>query len=126
MRKSNSLSIALALLVASVCILVCAPLLSLAHSPFGSITIVNNSSREIRHVYLSAPDNNNWGADQLVHSVIPGNGGSFTISSVSCGAAGIKVIAEDEDGCFLYQVVSCSGNATWTITNSTTRDCGNQ
>jgi hypothetical protein len=125
LRKSSPLSTALAALAIFVGMMVCAPLLSNAHAPSTSITIVNNSSREIRHVYLSPPDQNNWGADQLVNSVIPANGGSFTLANVSCGQSGIKVIAEDQEGCFIYQVVTCSDNVTWTITNSTTRDCGN-
>jgi hypothetical protein len=100
--------------------------LSKANAPATTaITIVNNSSREIRHVYLSAPDQNNWGSDQLVNSVIAPNGGSFTISDTSCGGASIKVIAEDQEGCFSYQVVSCSETSSWTITNDTARDCGN-
>jgi hypothetical protein len=121
MHKFTSL-VALAICVG---IMVCAPLMSAAPMPSTSITIVNNSSREVRHVYLSAPDQNNWGSDQLVNSVIPANGGSFTISNVSCSGSTIKVIAEDQDGCFSYQVVSCSEGATWTITNDTARDCGN-
>ena len=55
--------------------------------------------------------------DQLGNSVISANGGSVTISNVSCGGASIKVIAEDQEGCFTYQVVTCSESATWTITN---------
>jgi hypothetical protein len=100
LRKSSPLSTSLLLLAVFVGIMVCAPLLSTAHEPTTAITIVNNSSREIRHVYLSAPDSNNWGSDQLVNSSIPPNGGSFTISNVSCSGANIKVIAEDRDGCF--------------------------
>jgi len=125
LRKSSTLFTSLVALAICVGIMVCAPLLSTAHVPTTSITIVNNSGREIRHVYLSPPDQNNWGSDQLVNSVIPPNGGSFTLGNVSCGGSSIKVIAEDQDGCFAYQVVSCSEAATWTITNDTTRDCGN-
>jgi hypothetical protein len=121
MHKFTSL-VALAICVG---IMVCAPLLSSAHVPTTSITIANNSGREIRHVYLSPPDQNDWGSDQLGTSVISANGGSVTISNVSCGGASIKVIAEDQEGCFSYQVVSCSEGATWTITNDTARDCGN-
>src|ERR1043165_6935607 len=124
LRKSSPLSTSLLLLAVFAGVMVCAPLLSTAHVATTAITIVNNSSREIRHVYLSAPDSNNWGSDQLVNSSIPPNGGSFTLSNVSCGGASIKVVAEDNDGCFSYAVVSCSDSATWTITNSTTRDCG--
>jgi hypothetical protein len=126
LRKSSPLSTSLLLLAVLAGIMVCAPLLSAAHAPATTaITIVNNSSREIRHVYLSAPDSNNWGSDQLGNSVIAANGGSVTLSNVSCGGASIKVVAEDQDGCFSYQIVNCSDNATWTITSSTTRDCGN-
>lgn len=125
LRKSNTLFTSLVALAICVGIMVCGPLLSQAHVSTSSITIVNNSGREIRHVYLSAPDSNNWGSDQLVNSVIAPNGGSFTISNVSCGGSSIKVVAEDHEGCFSYEIVSCSDNATWTITSSTTRDCGN-
>ena len=125
LQKSSTLFTSLVALAICVGIMVCAPLLSNAHvSATTSITIVNNSGREIRHVYLSAPDQNNWGSDQLVNSVISPNGGSFTIGNVSCSGS-IKVIAEDQEGCFSYQVVSCSEGATWTITNDTARDCGN-
>lgn len=126
LRKSNTLFTSLVALAVCAGIMVCAPLLSTAaHVPTTSITITNNSGREIRHVYLSAPDQNNWGSDQLGTLVISANGGSVTISNVSCGGASIKVIAEDQEGCFSYQVVSCSEGATWTITNDTARDCGN-
>ena len=125
LRKSSPLFTALAVLGMFIGMMVCGPLLSRASGPTTAITIVNNSSREIRHVYLSAPDQNNWGSDQLVSSVIAPNGGSFTISDANCGGASIKVIAEDQEGCFMYQVVACSGSVSWTITNDTARDCGN-
>src|SRR5215216_4207299 len=122
LRKSSTLFTSLVALAICVGIMVCAPLLSMAHVPAtSSITIVNNSGREIRHVYLSPPDQNNWGSDQLVNSVIAPNGGSFTISNVSCGGSSIKVIAEDQDGCFLYQVVTCSESVSWTIASGATR-----
>ena len=125
LRKSNPLFISLLALGVFVGVTVCGPLVSTAHAPTSAITIVNNSSHEIRHVFLSAPDTNNWGPDQLGHSVIAANGGSVTISNESCSGSTIKVIAEDEQGCFFYQVVACSDSVTWTITNDSTRDCGN-
>jgi hypothetical protein len=120
LRPSTSL-VVLGVLVG---MMVGGPLLSNAYSPTTAIQIVNNSSHEIRHVFLSPPDQNNWGPDQLGSSVIAANGGSVTINA-SCSGSSIKVIAEDQDGCFSYQVVTCSEGASWTITNSTTRDCGN-
>ena len=97
-------------------------LLSSAHAPTAAITIVNNSNREIRAVYLS-PDQNNWGPDQLGSSVIAAGGGSVTINASCTGST--KVIAEDHEGCFFYTTVSCEGNSTWTITNASAPDCGN-
>jgi hypothetical protein len=102
----------------------CLPLLLNAHTAATSITIANNSSREIRHVYLSAANGDNWGPDQL-NGAIAAGGGSLTLANVSCTGAGVKVIAEDQNGCFLYQVVTCDDNATWTITNDSVPDCGN-
>lgn len=104
--------------------LACVPLLSSAHTAATRITIANNSSLAIRHVYLSATNQDNWGTDQLTGAIPPG-GGSFTLDNVSCSGAGVKVIAEDQNGCFLYQVVSCNENVTWTITNDAVPDCGN-
>ena len=124
LRKSSPLFMSLVALAICVGIMVYAPSLSNARVASTSIAITNNSGREIRHVYLSAPDQNNWGSDQLSGSVISPNGGSFTVSA-NCDGASIKVIAEDAEGCFSYQVVSCSEGASWTITNDTARDCGN-
>jgi len=123
MRKSNPLTTSLAVLGVFVVLLVCAPLLSRAHAPATSVTIVNNSSREIRHVYLSPPDQNNWGPDQLGSSVIAAGGGSVTINANCSGS--VKVIAEDHEGCFFYTTASCEDDSTWTITNDTVPDCGN-
>lgn len=94
-------------------------------APSSSITIVNNSSNAIRHVYLSPVDNDNWGPDQLNDSATIASGASFTINDVSCGQGSIKVIAEDQNGCFLYNTTDCTANSTWTIASNATPDCGN-
>lgn len=107
-------------------ILATVPLLLGAHpSPTTAITVVNDSSREIRHLYLSPTNQDNWGPDQLNGSMIGSGGGSYTLSNVECNQSDIKVITEDHNGCFLYKVVSCGQSATWTITNDATPDCGN-
>jgi len=99
------------------------PLFSRTMPPAATVTINNNSGGELRHVYLSPVDNDNWGGDQLDGSVI-NNGASYTLNNISCDGAQIKVIAEDQNGCFFYQTVSCGQSSTWSITSSSQADCG--
>jgi len=103
--------------------LVSLPLLSSAHPAATSVNIVNNSSREIRNVYISHVNADDWSGNQLDSTTIaPGQ--SFNLASVACDQQQVKVIAEDGDGCFLSTTVSCGDSSTWTITNDTPRDCG--
>ena len=109
-------------MIAALCALT-TPLLSRAQSQTVSITVVNNSTREIRHVYLSHVNADDWSGDQLsAASIQPGQ--SYALQNVSCDQGQIKVIGEDKDGCFVSGVVSCGSDATWTITNDTPADCG--
>jgi hypothetical protein len=97
--------------------------LSSARTATTSVNIVNNSNKEIRNVYLSHVGADDWGGNQLGDSVIsPGQ--SFTLSNVACDQQQVKIIGEDQDGCFSSTVVNCGDSATWTITNDTARDCG--
>ena len=113
-----------------ICVTLCAialvPMVSGARSTTAStsVTIVNNSSREVRNVYLSHVNADDWSGNQLSEgtSIAPGN--SVTLSNLACDQQQVKVIGEDQDGCFLSTVVSCGDSATWTVTNDTARDCG--
>ena len=101
--------------------------LSSARTPMTTtaVNIVNNSNREIRNVYLSHVNANDWTGNQLNDGATIAPGQSYNLSNAACDQQQVKVIAEDQDGCFLSTVVSCGGSATWTITNDTARDCGN-
>lgn len=98
------------------------PLRSSGSSTSTSVTIVNNSNGEIRNVYLSHVGANDWGSNQLTSGALA-SGQSATLD-VACDASQMKVIGEDQDGCFLTTTVSCGQNSTWTITNDSARDCG--
>lgn len=101
--------------------------LSIARTPATttSVNIVNNSTHEIRNIYLSHVDADDWGANQLSEGSTIAPGQSANLASLACDAQQVKVIAEDGDGCFLSMVAACGSDATWTITNDTARDCGN-
>ena len=100
------------------------PLLSRAQ-PSTSVNIVNNSSHEIRHVYLSHVNADDWSPNQLSDDTVISHGQSFTLGNLACDQQQVRVIAEDQDGCFLSAVVNCGENAAWTVTDETARDCGN-
>ena len=114
----------LALLVALLCGFMAAPSLSRS-KPQATITVTNNSSREVDHLYTSPTDRKEWSADQLPEGSRVQTGASFTLTNVICERDQIKVIAEDKDGCFMYVLISCQEPSTWTISNTTPRDCGN-
>jgi hypothetical protein len=111
----------LAMLAAVLCLMGAVPLLSGAQTQ-ATLKIVNNSSWEIRHLYLSPVDNDDWGSDQL-NSVIISPGESATIN-IPSDQSQIKVISEDADGCFLYNTVGTTGASVWTITSDATPNCG--
>lgn len=123
MRNSHTMRnlCRLVILCAALGTLAALPLLSSARSS-NSINIVNNSNRVIRYVYLSHVNVDDWSGDQLGGNAI--SPGQSSTVSFSCDQQQIKVIGEDQDGCFLSTVVACGGNATWTITNDTAADCG--
>jgi hypothetical protein len=125
MKNSDSMRNPRSLIIICVALLTLAalPLVSRAQ-PSTSVNIVNNSSRVIRNVYLSHVNVDDWGGDQLSEGQTIGPGQSFNLSNVACDQQQIKVIGEDQDGCFLSTVVNCGDSATWTITNDTARDCG--
>jgi hypothetical protein len=109
-----------------VCVALCAcaalPLLSSARSS-SSTNIVNNSSRRIVHLYLSHVNADDWSGDQLGGAIID-HGQSFNFSNYACDQQQIRLIGEDQDGCFLSTTVACGSSDIWTITNDTVADCG--
>jgi hypothetical protein len=121
-HKLGGLIIILVVLLA----LAAVPLLSSARSRTvaTSVNIVNNSNWEIRHVYLQPTDSDLWSGDNL-GGVVIAPGGSYTLSNAACDGQSTKVITEDKDGCFLSHTVTCGSDATWTITNDASPDCGN-
>jgi len=111
------------LIIICVALIAAVPLFSIARTMSTSVNIVNNSGREIRNVYSSHVDADDWSADLLGDATIA-TGQSRAVNNLACDAQQVKVIAEDQDGCFLSVVVGCGESATWTISSDTARDCG--
>lgn len=121
-RKSRRLIIVCVALLAFASV----PLLSRARTSTvmaTSVNITNNSNRVIRSVYLSHANADDWSGNQLANGATIGPGQSSTLSNIACDQQQVKIIAEDQDGCFLSTVVACGESSTWTITNNTAADC---
>jgi hypothetical protein len=99
------------------------PFLSRARTVSTSVNIVNNSGRGILNVYSSHINADDWGSNLLGEATIAA-GQSYNLTNVTCDQQQVKIIAEDQDGCFLTTVVNCGEAMTWTITSNTARDCG--
>lgn len=121
--SSSKTRFRLLILVAVVGVLGSLATLSNASPSQLTVTVVNNSDREVRYLYLSPADNDNWGTDQLNDSSI-GSGATRTLN-VSWDQSTVKLVAEDVDGCFMYLTVEATGSPVWTITGDTARNCGN-
>jgi hypothetical protein len=104
-------------------VLAALPLLSGARSAT-SVNIVNNSSRAISHVYTSHVDADDWTGNLLGDESGIGAGQSYQLTNIACDQQQVKVIGEDQDGCFVSIAVACGESSTWTITNNTPKDCG--
>jgi hypothetical protein len=120
LNRRNSLRVAL---LAGVLCSMGTVLLYAAPAQNVTLTVVNNSTKEIRYLYLSPADNDNWGSDQLNDSAI-GAGATRTLN-ISWDQAAVKLVGEDSDGCFLSATVNVSSNIEWTITNDLPLNCGN-
>lgn len=115
-------SVRLALMVTLICSMGTV-LLYAAPAQSVTLTVVNNSPRDIRYLYLSPTDNDNWGADQLNESVI--SPGATRTLSITWEQAAVKLVGEDQDGCFLSTTKSVTSNIEWTIASDAPRNCGN-
>ena len=125
MKNSHSKHSLYRLAILSLSLFALAALSSARTPTTTSVNIVNNSNREVRNVYLSHVNADDWTGNQLSNGQVIAPGQSYNLSNVACDQQQVKVIGEDQDGCFLSTVVSCGDSATWTITNDAVRDCGN-
>jgi hypothetical protein len=92
-----------------------------ATAPTVTISVVNNSAKEIRHLFLASAGTDNWGDDQISFAITTGTSRDI---NADWSEPTVKVIAEDEDGCFLTTTLDAGTSANWTITTSTPRNCG--
>jgi len=115
------LSARVLMVVVVLCLVAAVTPLSRAAAPL-TIRVVNNSAFEITRLYLAPANSDDWGADQL-GGVAISPGVTRTIN-VSWDQSSIKLVGEDQEGCFTTTTASASGELEWTITADSPRNCG--
>ena len=80
-----------------------------------SIRIKNNSRWDIRRIYMSNAETNNWGPDQLGDDVLR-TGGTFTLSNIRPAEYDIMFVDQDNDKCVLRNVPIFE-NKDWAISS---------
>ena len=115
-------SLRLALLAVVLCSMGTVLLLHAAPAQSVTLTVVNNSGKDIRYLYLSPAENDNWGADQLNNSAI--SAGASRTLNITWGQSSIKLVGEDPDGCFLSTTLTVASSIEWTVSSDAPRNCG--
>lgn len=92
------------------------------HAEESTLEIVNGTSWDIHHLFLSPVDDDAWGPDQLGDKVL-GSGESFRLRGIPCDTFDIKIIDEDGDECVVVEVDLCAEDAVWELTDDDLLDC---
>ena len=114
MKNLTKLSLALAL--------VCALTSPAFAGRKASVKIINQSSWEIHHIFLSSSEDGEWGEDQLEDDIL-GKGDSLTLTNISCDLYDIQVVDEDGDECVIEEVDLCGDASYWKITDKDLLAC---
>ena len=114
-------TLAKAALAATVLLVLAIP--ALAAPKKVSVKVINASSWDVHHMFLSPASEEHWGPDQLGNNIIATGGGSFTLNGIPCDTYDIKVVDEDGDECVIAEVDLCNQNAYWKITDDDLLEC---
>lgn len=87
-----------------------------------TVRILNKTSWDIHHFFMSPSDVAEWGPDQLGDHVLA-SGSSFTLTDIDCDLWDIRLVDEDGDECIVEQVALCDEDAVWKITDDDLLEC---
>jgi hypothetical protein len=88
------------------------------------ISMVNESVWDIKAIYISEIDKNNWQENLLSDGVLSAGGGA-TIVKADCGTYDLKVIDTDNHTCTIRKVDLCKSDKNITITDQSIGNCLN-
>jgi hypothetical protein len=92
-------------------------------APQATVVVLNRSDHEIRHLYLTASESDDWGADRLGGRPLAALTGRLRISGIACDDYDVRLEGSDGASCEVQEVELCGRDEVWTITNEQLRAC---
>lgn len=79
-----------------------------------TLTIINNSGRDIWYLYIIPQNSANWGSDQLGSDTIP-NGTSYTITNIPPGYYDLRAVDSNNQNIVIVEALNLNTDFTLTI-----------
>ncbi len=87
-----------------------------------TVTLINDSSWDVKHLYLREAGTTAWGPDQLTDTEME-TGGSLKLKDLPCHTYDIKLVDDGGKTCTLTQATLCTSAGSWRITNKLLDGC---
>lgn len=88
------------------------------------ISMVNDSVWDIKAIYISEIEKNDWRENLLADEVLSAGGGATIVKAV-CGTYDLKVVDTDNHTCTIGKVDLCSNSKSIKITDESIGSCLN-
>ena len=88
----------------------------------GSITVDNDSSYAVHHIFLTPAHEVHWGPDQLGHDVLDPHE-TITLAGLDCEQYDLKLVDHEGDECTVEDIDLCLEDAHWHLTDSQLSAC---
>jgi hypothetical protein len=88
-----------------------------------NVLVVNRSDFDVRHLYLTYADSDDWGEDQLGPGGLPHRTGRVRLTGLACETYDVRLESPGGRACEVDDVEICDRDEVWTITNEQLRAC---
>lgn len=79
-----------------------------------TLTIINNSGRDIWYLYIVPQNSGGWGNDQLGSNIIP-NGGTYQVTDIPPGFYDVRAVDSNNQNIVIVEALNLNTNFTLTI-----------
>lgn len=88
----------------------------------GSISVQNDSSYAVHHIFLTPAHETHWGPDQLGADVLESHE-VITLAGLDCEEYDLKLVDHEGDTCVIEDIDLCLQDAHWALTDGQLSAC---